>query len=93
MKIYAIYDVVSKRFAAPFLADNDSSCKRMVSNSLNSLPFVGDLDLYDLGSFDECNVDIGLKGYKPVFVCHCHSLKAYDTEEFLKEQEEIDDAT
>lgn len=51
MKIYSIYDKVSKRFNAPFLAENDDVANRSFQNGVKSNPFASDFDLYCVGIF------------------------------------------
>lgn len=52
MKLYSIYDNVSKRFNAPFVAESDEVANRSFQFGVKDNPFASDLDLYCVGSFN-----------------------------------------
>lgn len=72
MKLYSVYDKVSKRFNAPFVAENDEVANRSFQLGVKDNPFSEDFDLYDVGTFnfDACLTTELLSGYVPKFVSH-----------------------
>lgn len=72
LSMYSIYDKVSKKFNAPFLAENDEVANRSFQLSCKSNPFSSDFDLYRLGTFDITSdtsaMVIGT--FLPIFISH-----------------------
>lgn len=66
MKMYSVFDKVSKNFNAPFVAENDAVALRSFYHGVKDSPFCDDLELYCVGSFDPAD-------YKNPFVS-CDSI-------------------
>lgn len=69
MKLYSIYDRVSCRFNAPFVAEFDDVANRSFQHGVKDNPFASDLDLYCVGSF-EPDKDVPFVSVSPVLVSH-----------------------
>lgn len=71
MRLYCIYDRVSKRFNAPFVAESDEVANRSFQYGLKNQPFASDMDLYSVGTFDpETETNLPLIGDFARFVSH-----------------------
>lgn len=57
MKLYCVFDKVSKVFQLPCAVENDEAAIRGFSGLAGSYQFFSDLELYSVGSF---NVDTGV---------------------------------
>lgn len=51
MFLFSIFDQVSGRFNAPFVAESDEVANRSFQHGVKDNPFAADLSLYCLGSF------------------------------------------
>lgn len=69
MKLYSIYDIVSKRYNAPFLAESDDVAIRQFKSGVSSHPFAYDFELYCVGNVDLENYKIPFVSIESVFVC------------------------
>lgn len=58
MKIYAIFDRVTKTYGKLFEEVNDDSAKRVVGYSFKASPYADDMFLSCLGSFDNQSGEI-----------------------------------
>lgn len=73
MKLYSVYDIVAKKFNAPFLAENNEVANRSFQLGLKDNAFAKDFDLYCVGDFEltpddlTCNV---IQAFVPSFVSH-----------------------
>lgn len=72
MKLYSVYDRVSKRFNAPFVAENDNVAERSFQFGLKDKPFASDMDLYSVGEvcFEASPGQCFVTDTACCFVCH-----------------------
>ncbi len=74
MKVYSIYDKVSKTFNQPFVSDNDDVAIRSFMYGVKDNPFATDLELYCVGMFIP-------DSYKQPFVsCDSDFVASFDLE-------------
>lgn len=69
MKLYSIFDTVSKRFNAPFVAESDEVANRSFQFGVKDNPFASDFDLYYVGIFDP-ESDVPFVCASPSLVSH-----------------------
>lgn len=74
MKLYSIYDRVSKRFNAPFLAEDDNVAIRSFQFGVKDSPFAMDLELYQVGVVALDNYKHPFETIDSVFVCSFDNL-------------------
>lgn len=77
-EIYTLYDRVTNTYGDLVLAANQDDCKRRVAYAMKSNPYVNDLALYFVGTYD-CDLgQIYLSPDKFKFVCNL--VECYDQE-------------
>lgn len=98
MKLYAIYDKLSKRLAEPFRAENDEVAKRKFLQTLKEMKKhdidTDDLTVYRIAEYNDTPIlekdEKGLTGYADIIT----DLEAYDLynipETVKMSQEEVD---
>ena len=98
MKLYAIYDKLSKRLSEPFRAENDEVAKRKFLQTIKEMKKndieTDDLTVYRMAEYNDTPVlekdEKGLTGYADIII----DLQAYDLfnvpEDVKIEQEEVD---
>ena len=74
MNLYSVFDRVTGLFGVPFAAVNDNAAARQVAANFEKHPYRADLDLYNVGDFDELTGVISrsfeTKTGQPIFLCH-----------------------
>lgn len=84
MKLYSVFDKVSKVFQFPCAVENDETAIRGFAGLADSYKFFPDLELYCVGSFDMETGLITPIEVVPAFVCSASQfsvVKDGDTDE------------
>lgn len=68
MKLYAIFDKVSKKFNMPYPAENNETASRSFVQAVKDNPFKDDFELYVVGSYESDNYAKPFDFEKPDFV-------------------------
>lgn len=83
MKIYSIYDKVSKEYYTPFFFNDDALALRDLKcfvNSSNPPAFLDDLQLYCIGDFLKRD-GLVTGNMQPSFICNLSDLKEVKRDE------------
>ncbi|WGL31476.1 nonstructural protein [Dipodfec virus UOA04_Rod_1094] len=74
-QVYSIFDRVVREYSpTPIFVHNLEDCKRRVAAAYNGNPFVKDLQLYRIGTYDTLTGYIGFDSNVPDFICDLSEL-------------------